>query len=96
MSSEIVKVGIKFPASPGPVVFANNATLQRDENDTVYLSFFQVIPPVVIAKSDTEMKEQITGIGEIEAIPVSRIVMSGKDAKKVLDLLKRHLEDSHE
>jgi hypothetical protein len=87
-----VKVAIKWPVNPGPAVFANNVTLQLDTDGNVYLTFFQVIPPVLLGEGDSRIEERIKSVTSVEAIPVARIAISEPDAIKLHRLFKRHFE----
>jgi hypothetical protein len=93
---ESVQLRIKFPVNPGQAVFVNNVTLQRDVSGNVYISFFQILPPIVIAESSEDIKMEVESLGTVDAIPVARIVMSPKDAVSILSLFKRNLERVNE
>jgi hypothetical protein len=91
--TEEVKLRIKWPDEGSPVAFANNATLNVDSRGMVYLSFWQVVPPVLVGEAG-EVSEALKSLGSVPAHPVARLVMSQADAKSILQLLKRHLEQS--
>jgi hypothetical protein len=58
---------VKFK-EPGPAIFSNNMTVQRDET-VAYVSFYQTIPPLILDESVIEALESI------EAMPIVRVAL---------------------
>jgi|GEM_PF-4320564 len=73
-----------------PVLHTNQMTLQFHD-DELYLSFFQVTPPVVVspdAKKLAELRNRIS----VRPDCVARLTMSPQFLKKVLEVIKVNLE----
>lgn len=60
-----VRVDYQLPADQ-PLSFANNLLVQRDQN-TVYMSFFVVRPPMTVP--DLSLEEMKDRLSNIESVP---------------------------
>lgn len=61
-------VRIEWP-EPSSAIFANNMVVQRDDN-TVFLSFYQLAPPLIWSVEESEMEKKISELESIKARPV--------------------------
>ena len=83
-------------------MFANHMVVQSDEN-TTYLSFFTLQPPLMIGDQD-EVEKQINELDEVPAHMVAQVVIPRDRLQNFVDAMAstikakpilRALEDSH-
>jgi len=91
VKTEEIKLWIDFDgaAREKPVLHTNQMTLQIHE-DEVYLSFFQLTPPVLMG--EPEERVQLKARGSIQPDCVSRLIMQPHFLRKVVTILTEHLE----
>jgi len=65
------------------VVWANNVAIQHQEEDFV-MTFFQVIPPMLLGAS----KEEVEAIKTVRATAVARIAMSPTQIERLIAALQ--------
>ena len=73
-----------------PVTHANHMVLQIQDHE-VYLSFFQLSPPVVFGTAEEQIAK-LTERGSIRPECIARINMSPRFLKKVFKVIKTNLE----
>lgn len=89
-SSELKLVRVVWPEETSPALFANNMLVQRDET-TVYVSFFQFNPPIIMADTDEERKRAIEAVDKIHALPVARIAFPVQKTEALIAALKQQV-----
>jgi hypothetical protein len=82
-------VHVQWP-EPGPAIYANNLCVQYDGN-SVFLTFAQVNPPLVVGKSEEETKQLCETISSVKATPVIRLVVPMENFRKMLELIHEHM-----
>jgi hypothetical protein len=81
---------IEWPEA-GIASFVNNATVQFD-GDVVYLSFFQVIPPIIISGTE-QGKQQLEQMSTIKAIPVIKLALTLDVYRRTIQVLQENLNN---
>jgi hypothetical protein len=75
---------------PGTAVFANQAIAQYDGH-SVYLTFGQVRPPLILGETEEERHRQIEKVQSVTVLPVVRIAMTPETFRVVAEALQKHL-----
>jgi hypothetical protein len=73
----------------GLAAFANNLVVQTDNNGCLYLSFYQVLPPLLVG-TQAQRKEQASEIKSVKAMPVAKIAVTPDRFMKMLEVLNKH------
>lgn len=68
-------------------LFANNLIVQRDEN-TVYLSFYQITPPMILGDSENDRRQLFDELLKVDAHPVARIAIPLERLGPFLEVLQ--------
>ena len=93
MTDEVTKahkvVPIEWPEG-GIASYANQLVAVFDGN-TVYLTFCQLPPPMVIG-SEAERQEQLKAIASVKALPVCRLAVSLDSLRAMVAILEEQLE----
>lgn len=75
----------------GPAVLANNLMVQRDES-TVYMTFYQISPPVILADDETSRRQELEKLESVNALPVVKVAVPIQQFRSFVDALKGHLQ----
>ena len=75
----------------GLATFANNLAFQFDGR-SVYLTFAQVSPPLLVGKDQATIKDRFDKISSVTALPVARVVIPMDDFRNMLHILQTQLE----
>ena len=86
-----VLIPIHWPADPGEAKFASNMIAQVDEH-TVYISFFQISPPLVMGEGEQRQK-QIEAIKGVNPTLVTRIAYPKEKIQGVINALQSLVQD---
>jgi len=73
----------------GPAILANNLTVQRDDN-TVYVTFYQITPPLVFGEDEEAKMREFEKIESINALPVAKLAIPVQQLKSFVNALNAH------
>jgi 2-methylisocitrate lyase-like PEP mutase family enzyme len=73
--------------------YANNLVASCDGNAT-YLTFCQIPPPLVMAPSEEERRNQLSKITTLKAQPVARVVVPIDALRGMIQVLQQQLSAS--
>lgn len=94
MSDEAKRLRIShsYPVSLG-TAFANHCTAQQSPRGEFYISFFEIVPPMLLGEPD-EIKAQVDKLEEVEARCVARIVVTKDHLVEIVgafaEILSKH------
>jgi len=78
----------------GVASFANNLLVQSDGN-TFYLTFYQVIPPIMMGEPE-ELAAAMQSMETVPAVPVARVAVGYNQLATMLGVMKRQLDQVNE
>jgi hypothetical protein len=73
----------------GRSLFANHVLVQSDFA-SVYLTFYQINPPMILAEDESQKQELLAKLESIEALPIARIAVPKQQLSNLIDALKAH------
>ena len=85
---------IEWPVELGVSQFANNVVIQSDEN-TSYLSFYQINPPLIFGTSQ-QKKKQLDSLKSIQPKLVASIAVPREKIQVIIEALQTQLINSDE
>lgn len=88
-----LRIDYEIPAGK-PAAYANNLVIQQTPTEVV-LSFYQVIPPVIVGPAD-EVEQKLHGMKIVTADLVARIAVSHSKMREFADVITRNLTRDHE
>jgi hypothetical protein len=80
---------IEWPETASIALFINNATVQFDGN-VVYLSFFQINPPLIIGETE-QGRQQFEQMSTIKALPVVKLALTVEVYRRLMQVLQENL-----
>ncbi len=84
-------VAIEWPES-GTAVFANHLLAQTDSK-FVYLTFAQVVPPLVLPSNNDDLQRQMDQLTGVKAFPVAKVVVSVEEYRRMVGTMQQHLHN---
>lgn len=72
--------------------FSNNVVVQF-QDDSFIISFFEVIPPMVISDSETERKKILESIKSVKAECVARIIVTPQKMEEIIAVMSQNLQN---
>lgn len=71
--------------------FTNDLAIQFDDENFI-LSFFEILPPMLLGSDEKELQKQMTKIEYVNAHCVSRMIVTPKKLKSFIDALVNNYE----
>jgi len=84
------QVEVQWPEQPALAMYANNLAIQYD-GKAFHLIFAQVLAPLVLRKTEEEVRQRYEEISSVSAIPVARLVISVEDVRNMLHNIQDQL-----
>jgi hypothetical protein len=75
--------------------FTNDLAVQFDDENFI-LSFFEILPPMLLGSDEKELQNQIEKIEYVNAHCISRLVVTPKKLKSFIDALVNNYEKYQE
>ncbi len=74
----------------GIVLFVNNAIAQFDGR-SVFLTFGQAAPPVILGDTNEEKQSQLDKLESITVAPIIRLALTVEGYRDIVQVLQKHL-----
>ncbi len=87
ISSKSIKINWVYPPEMSSY-FSDNFVVQN-QKDHFILSFFEVINPAILGSKE-ERQAQLEGLNDIDAKCISRIIVTPKKLKDIIDVLNEN------
>jgi hypothetical protein len=72
--------------------FVNNVVVQH-QNDSFIISFFEVIPPLILGDTEEERERILNSINSVKAECVARLIVSPQKMEEIIAAMSQNLQN---